>query len=192
MYALTLTPYVGGLYHELTEPERISRSLSEHPFTKRAHVLASGTWTCASTTTACPSAAACACASRTLTRSARSTAAATTPALALRVVSPALCLRSCDDVIRDGSEHFQALYDNCWRIIGESEGKDTLDTSALREIADGIVKPDVSEVPEVDPRFVTRATPSAVEALRAEAAPEAAEEVAAPEAEEAPEETPAE
>jgi len=64
--------------------------------------------------------------------------------------------------------------------------------TALREIADGIVKPDVSEVPEVDPRFVTRATPSAVEALRAEAAPEAAEEVAAPEAEEAPEETPAE
>lgn len=48
--------------------------------------------------------------------------------------------------------------------------------TALREIAAGIVKPDLSEVPEVDPRFVTRNVPSAVEALRAEAEP-AAEEV---------------
>ncbi len=62
--------------------------------------------------------------------------------------------------------------------------------TALREIADGIVKPDISDVPEVDPLFVTRSTPSAVQALQAEAnalaaksaAEEAAEEAAAAEA----------
>ncbi len=65
--------------------------------------------------------------------------------------------------------------------------------TALREIADGIVKPDVSEVPEIDPRFITRGTPSAVEALRAEAEP-SEPEAPAEEAEEAeaPEEAPAE
>jgi len=59
--------------------------------------------------------------------------------------------------------------------------------TALREIADGIVKPDFSEVPDVDPRFVTHNTPSAVEALRAETGvpPEADE--AASEAEVVPE-----
>ncbi len=58
--------------------------------------------------------------------------------------------------------------------------------TALREIADGIVKPDVSEIPDVDPRFVTHNTPSAVEALHAEADAQAAASVqaAAPPAEE--------
>ena len=49
--------------------------------------------------------------------------------------------------------------------------------TALREIATGVVKPDLSEVPEVDPRFVTSNTPSAVEAIRAESAPPVEPEV---------------
>ena len=40
--------------------------------------------------------------------------------------------------------------------------------TALREIAEGIVTPALSDVTEVDPRFVTRNTPSAAEAIRAE------------------------
>lgn len=63
--------------------------------------------------------------------------------------------------------------------------------TALREIAAGIVSPDESEVPEVDPRFVTRVTPSAVEALHADEEPPAEPE-AEEGAEEAAEETPAE
>jgi len=49
--------------------------------------------------------------------------------------------------------------------------------TALREIAAGVVKPDLSEVPDVDPRFVTSNTPSAVEAIRAESAPPVEPEV---------------
>lgn len=41
--------------------------------------------------------------------------------------------------------------------------------TALREIAMGIVKPDISDVPDVDPLFVTKNTPSAVQALIDEA-----------------------
>ena len=63
--------------------------------------------------------------------------------------------------------------------------------TALREIAEGIVKPDISDVPEIDPLFVTVTTPSAVQALQAEsdalAAKSAAEEpVSEPESTEEP------
>ncbi len=64
--------------------------------------------------------------------------------------------------------------------------------TALREIAMGIVKPDLSDVPDVDPLFVTKTTPSAVQALMDEAdararaaAAKAAAKAAAPQ--EAPE-----
>ena len=60
--------------------------------------------------------------------------------------------------------------------------------TALREIADGIVTPDLTDIPDVDPRFVTRNTPSAVEALRAESEPPVVEEPEAV-AEEAPPES---
>ena len=63
--------------------------------------------------------------------------------------------------------------------------------TALREIAEGIVKPDLSDIPDVDPRFVTRSTPSAVEALRAQSEePAAAEPEATPEEGSAPEPAP--
>ncbi len=68
--------------------------------------------------------------------------------------------------------------------------------TALREIAGGIVKPDISDVPEVDPLFVTRNTPSAVQALQAEAdalaAKSAAEETPDPFVEQPTEEPPPE
>lgn len=54
--------------------------------------------------------------------------------------------------------------------------------TALREIAMGIVKPDVSDVPEIDPLFVTNVTPSAVQALHAEADARAAAERASEDA----------
>ena len=41
--------------------------------------------------------------------------------------------------------------------------------TARRAIAMGIVKPDLSDVPDVDPLFVTKTTPSAVQALMDEA-----------------------
>ncbi len=50
--------------------------------------------------------------------------------------------------------------------------------TALREIAMGIVKPDLSDVPEIDPLFVTTTTPSAVQALQAKADARAAAELA--------------
>jgi len=60
--------------------------------------------------------------------------------------------------------------------------------TALREIAKGIVKPDLSDVPEVDPLFVSDTTPSAVQALKdkanALAAAKAPKEEAAAAAEE--------
>ncbi|MBW2724795.1 MAG: DNA-directed RNA polymerase subunit omega [Deltaproteobacteria bacterium] len=59
--------------------------------------------------------------------------------------------------------------------------------TALREIAMGIVKPDLSDVPDVDPLFVTKTTPSAVQALMDEA--DAAAEVAPEEAPEPAEES---
>ncbi|MDP6980458.1 MAG: DNA-directed RNA polymerase subunit omega [Myxococcota bacterium] len=80
-------------------------------------------------------------------------------------------------------------------FLDKDENKEVV--TALREIADGIVKPDISEVPEVDPRFVTRISPSAVEALHADDEPVAVEGSADAEAAaeggeaEAVEETPA-
>jgi DNA-directed RNA polymerase subunit omega len=43
--------------------------------------------------------------------------------------------------------------------------------TALREIAAGIVVPDFSEIPDIDPRFETHVVPSRVEALQPEPEP---------------------
>jgi len=61
--------------------------------------------------------------------------------------------------------------------------------TALREIALGIVKPDLSDVPDIDPLFVTKTTPSAVQALMDEADALAAAKAPAEEAPKPAEET---
>ncbi len=63
-------------------------------------------------------------------------------------------------------------------LLDKDENKEVV--TALREIAEGIVTPDMTEVPEVDPLFV--ASPSSPEPLAPESPVEVVPEAVAPDA----------